>query len=288
LLPEELDAALFGLDAPERGSGPHPRAGGLLAAAGRGSLLLREVSELPFEVQPALFDVLQTRAWRQSLGGPKRPFAARVLATTSREVWALADDRSFHPGLFQRLASVLIRVPALRERRDDIPGLAHAMQAQLKRETGRAGRRLSAGALEVLERHDWPGNLRELRDVLTRLMLLGTREVVASDEVLGCLGNSARTVRPRRASSAPPPLAPSRSTRPKTSSLPAPKVSGIIAASLDSAALAERDRIEQALVRAKGHRERAAEMLGMSRTTLWTRMRLLGIDAESIRRRMAR
>ncbi len=281
--PEGLEDKLFGSSANAIGIGAaegddYGGSVGLLAAASGGTIILNELSELSIDLQPRLLHALETRRIRVTDGDEDREFRARVLATTARDIAALVDERSFHPGLFYRLGNVLIRVPSLRERAEDIPRIAEAMLVQVAIDSSRPSLRLSPEALSMMMGYEWPGNLRELRSHLTRLSLLSPTDIIGPDQLDFLVGrqSSSRLVPPvdsfgRRRSSVP--------RRPKTSSMPAPKISGVIAAALDDDARAERERIETALQAVGGHREKAAELLGMSRTTLWTRMRLLGIDA---------
>jgi DNA-binding NtrC family response regulator len=282
--PEQLERRLFGT-AESDGSfqeSPSQRHGALAIARG-GTLVLQELSELPAGLQPAILRVIEQGRFRPMNGRVDVPLNARVLATSERDISALLHDQSFHPGLFYRLAHALIRVPPLRERAPDLPRLARAILEQVAADAGRTDMELSAAAVEALSCHRWPGGIRELRSVLTRLTLLSEEAVISAGSVLVVMGDAVQ-----RDSDVVPARSRSGSRRPKTSCMPAPRISGIIAAALDEAALAERERIEEVLDRYEGHRERAAAALGMSRTTLWTRMRLLGLDMDSFRRQRAR
>ena len=271
--PEDLEATLFGK------SEGHT---GLMSAASGGTLLLQEISELGRDMQPKLLSVLETRKFRPLVGTSRLDLRARVPATTARDVGSLATGESLDAALFYRLASVIIRVPPLRERAVDIPAIAKALLAQVATDAGRPELRLSNGAEELLMHQEWPGNLRELRNVLTRLALLSAHDEIGADELLRTLVQT-ESVRPHHSSTISVVNKPN-ARRPRTSSIPVPRISGVITAALDETSRAERDRIEAALESAGGHRERAATMLGMSRTTLWTRMRMLGIHYERFRR----
>jgi DNA-binding NtrC family response regulator len=280
--PEQLEERLFGT-AEADGSfqeGPSQRHGSFAVARG-GTLVLRELSELPVELQPPVLQVLESRSFRPIRAASAVPFHARVIATTDRDTAALVNESALHPALFYRLANVTIRVPPLRERAADIPRLARAIMEQVASDAGRPGMVLGADAVSTLADYSWPGNLRELRNVLTRLALLSEDDLVDAPAITGIIG----TAGPRESGVL---RLPRSSRRAKASSLPAPKISGIIAAALDEPSRLERERIEEALALCEGHRERAADSLGMSRTTLWTRMRLLGVDSERFRKRRAR
>lgn len=279
--PALLEERLFGAQDPAMATDPSSPALGAFAQARGGTLVLRGIDDMPPELQPRLLAVLESRVFRPLGGRIDVPFRARVVATTDRDVSWLADSRNFLQPLFFRLASVMVRVPSLRERIQDMPRLARAILEQISADASRPGLRLSASAIDSLSRHTWPGNLRELRNVLTRLALLSDSITLEAPMLASILQAESLTNldgSPRRPSS----------RRPKTSTIPAPRISGIIAAALDGESRAERERIEEALASAEGHRERAAANLGMSRTTLWTRMRLLGIDADRFHKRRDR
>jgi DNA-binding NtrC family response regulator len=284
IAPEQLEERLFGTAEPDGSfqEGASQRHGSFAIARG-GTLVLRELSELSAELQPRILRVIEQGKFRPINGRVDVPFHARVLATTDRDISGLVDEQSFHPALFYRLASVLIRMPPLRERAADIPRLSRAILEQVAADASRPDMQLSQGAVEVLSGYNWPGNIRELRNVLTRLALLNDQDLIDAANVSAIVGAPGM----RDAIAAVPRARPS-SRRPKASSMPAPRISGVIAAALDQPSLAERERIEDALAHYEGHRERAAIALGMSRTTLWTRMRLLGIDMEQFRKRRAR
>ncbi len=273
--PEDLEDRLFG-------TGTVGKEGLLLAATG-GSLLLHEIGDLPATLQPRLYDVLESGVLVGSNGGPGRPVRTRVIATTSMDLEVQVDRDRFHAGLYFRLASVTVRVPPLRERAADIPRIAEAILAQVAADAGRPELRLSSAAMSELVRHRWPGNLREMRNVLTRIALLSPADLITPEELQRAGGT---TWSHRTTSSGSQAAVRPQGTR-RTSSTQVPRVSGIVQANLDEAARAERDRIEAALAAAEGHRERAAALLGMSRTTLWTRMCVLGIDHECFRKNRA-
>jgi DNA-binding NtrC family response regulator len=256
---------------------------GLLLAATGGSLLLHEIGELPARLQPRLYDVLDSGVLVNDLGGPGRPVRTRLIATTTSDLEALVDREAFHGGLYFRLASVTVRVPPLRERAADVPRIAEAILAQVASDAGRPELRLSAAAVKQLVRYNWPGNLREMRNMLTRIALLCANDLVGPEDLMRAGGSSW----PQRSATGTSSGTLSAVRVPgsrRTSSTQVPRVSGVVEANLDEPARAERERIEVALQAAEGHRERAAALLGMSRTTLWTRMCVLGIEPERYRR----
>lgn len=265
--PDSVERKLFGT-----GSGED----GLLATARNGTLLIREFSEIAPELQTKLETLIETRNYRPIGGDTDQRFEGRLIATSTMTVEELVDEALVDPGLAYRLASVSIHVPPLRERMDDLTRITDAVLAQVASDASRPGLQLTSGARQLVLEHPWVGNLRELRNVLTRIALLCPNDEIDSDDLARALGFPSAESRRSHRSGIRTRI---RSTRrPNNSSVPVPRISGLIAAALDESARAERERIEAALEAADGHRERAAAVLGMSRTTLWTRMRMLGID----------
>ena len=274
--PEDIEQKLFGtIDGED----------GLLAAARGGTLLLREFSEIQPAMQSKLQTLLETRTYRPVEGVSDLRFQGRILATSIVGADDLVSQYMLDPGLAYRIGTVTIRVPPLRERIDDLPRITDAVLAQVASDASRPGLHLSPGARQLLFEHPWVGNLRELRNVLTRLALLCANDEIDADDLARALGfPSAESRRSHKSGVRSRVRGNTNPRRPRNSSVPVPRISGLIAAALDEPARAERERIEAALEATDGHRERAAAVLGMSRTTLWTRMRMLGIDYDRFHR----
>ncbi len=140
----------------------------LASASGGGTIFLDELGELSLELQPKLLRVLEQREIRRVGGNRTIKIDIRVIAATKRDLLREVQQGKFREDLFFRLSVVPIRVPALRERKEDLPLLVHAFLKRINAEQGVAQRELDESAMSALVAHDWPGNVRELRNVLER------------------------------------------------------------------------------------------------------------------------
>lgn len=169
-----VESELFGH---ERGAftGATARRDGAFHAADQGTLFLDEVGELRIDVQAKLLRALESGEIRR-VGSTKAEFPdVRIVAATNRDLPAMVRAGTFREDLWFRLSVLTIRMPPLRERREDVPWLARALLERHHR-----GAALAPDALVRLERHDWPGNVRELRNVLTRAVVLGGSPITAA------------------------------------------------------------------------------------------------------------
>jgi DNA-binding NtrC family response regulator len=250
-IPRELaESTLFGH---ERGAftGAVGRSAGLAERAGEGTLLLDEVAELAPELQAKLLRLVQERSFLPVGAAAERRFAARLVCATHADLAARVRDGSFREDLFYRLNVIAVPIPPLRHRPDDVAVLARRLLAETTARFGLGPRHLGDTALAALAEHDWPGNVRELRNRIERAVALAEAEEIAAGD-----------------------LFPEAMLEPA-----APPATG--AASLEGALdEAARAAIQDALRRAQGSRAEAARLLGVSRTTLWKRMRELGISGE--------
>ena len=172
LAPEKFEAELFGVEA-----GPDsPRKLGVLERAHGGTLLLDEVSELPLEMQSKIARVLQDQSFERAGGTTRVKVDIRVLATTVKDLQAEIAEGRFREDLYYRLAVVPLRVPALKERREDIPALANHFLKHAAEISGLPARTLASDAVAALQAHDWPGNVRQLRNVMDWLMIMRSGE----------------------------------------------------------------------------------------------------------------
>jgi two-component system response regulator AtoC len=147
---------------------------GSFELAGNGTLFLDEVGDIPPHNQADFLRVLEQRTFRR-LGGEKDlPFEARIVAATNRNLREMVRQGEFRADLYYRLNVVPVALPALRQRREDIPVLAGHFLEMFARQYHKQGMSLSAGCLEVLAAHSWPGNVRELRNLIERLVLVNS------------------------------------------------------------------------------------------------------------------
>lgn len=235
---------------------------GLLEQANGGTLFIDEIGELPPELQPKLLRALESKQIRRIGTSEYRPFDARVVAATHRNLRAKIAEGSFREDLFYRLAVVELYVPALRERKEDIPHLVERFLSG--RSPPRSLADLPASTLSLLEAHDWPGNVRELRNTVARLVLFPE----LAEELIGSAGP-----RSERLMSAPPPStrfpAPPRAPGEPVQSEKA-KLGRLLQLSLPDAREAVLDELDRAYVAIKlkehgGNVSRAAEAMGISR-----------------------
>jgi two-component system, NtrC family, nitrogen regulation response regulator NtrX len=168
IAPETMELELFGAEAAE---GRNRKIGALEEAHG-GTLYLDEIADMPRETQGKILRVLVEQNFLR-LGGVTRVFVdVRILSSSSRDLAALIASGSFREDLFHRLAVVPVRVPSLSEHREDIPELVTFFMEQLSAMTGMPRRLIAEDAMAVLQTHDWPGNIRQLRNNVERLMIL--------------------------------------------------------------------------------------------------------------------
>jgi transcriptional regulator with PAS, ATPase and Fis domain len=245
-LPESLlESELFGY---ERGAftGAVQAKPGLLETAHGGTLLLDEVGELPLSTQVKLLRALEQREVLRL--GALRPRAVdvRLISATNRDLETEMAEGTFRSDLFFRIEGICLSVPALRERRAEIEGLAEAFLAEAGRREGRATLpRLSAATRRALQEHPWPGNVRELRNVMERALLLCSGAQIEPDQL--SLGHGRGTLR-----------------RP-------------FGSGRQGGQAHERERILDALACCAGNQSRAARRLGISRRTLISRLDAYGI-----------
>ncbi|MDP2963167.1 MAG: sigma-54 dependent transcriptional regulator [Sulfurimicrobium sp.] len=240
-IPENLlEATLFGY---EKGAftGAQQSQSGKFEQAQGGTLLLDEVSEMPLALQAKLLRVLQEREVERVGGRKAIPLDVRVLATSNRDLAAEVKRGRFREDLYYRLNVFPLEMPALRERLADIVPLAQQFISRFSAGFGRAGISLSEGAARQLTQYGWPGNIRELENVIQRALILAPGDLIEAEHL--------HLPQPERKE--PPPSGIELVTEPP----------------LDMKSL-ERAHIMEALAAVKGSRKLAAQRLGMSERTL--------------------
>ncbi len=267
-----LESELFGH---ERGAftGAVKAKTGLLEAANGGTVLLDEVGEMPLTTQAKLLRVLESREIMRVGSVETRAIDVRLVAATNRDLPSFVAAGGFRSDLYFRLNGITIRVPPLRERRAEILPLAQLFLAQASQGHPAA---FTPAALAKLESHAWPGNVRELRNVVERAVVLaGVSRVSGGSGSVDAEHLAVETmmfVQPLQA-------VPSRASRMSAPTEPPPAMFAPVAAGDLRADVEdfERKRIEQALVAAQGNQTRAAELLGISRRTLVSRLDAFGM-----------
>ncbi len=166
--PEGMEAELFGVEA----ATDQPRRIGALEEAHGGTLYLDEVADMPRETQAKILRVLVDQNFQRVGGSSRVSVDVRIISSTSRDLAEAITDGRFREDLFHRLSVVPIRVPSLAERREDIPELVQYFLEMTAASMGVSPRRVGADAMAVLQSHDWPGNIRQLRNNVERLMIL--------------------------------------------------------------------------------------------------------------------
>ena len=240
----------------------HP---GRFVLAHGGTLFLDEIGDTSPAFQVKLLRVLQDGEV-QPLGATQ-PVAVdvRIVSATNRDLATLVREGGFREDLYYRLRVVALELPALRDRREDVPLLAEHLLSRIALRRGKAACRLSRAALEALQAYDFPGNVRELENILERALVLCHGPTVRSDDLPPEVRRPAgERPRPATADGSVGPHAPGE---PAAGPPPAP------AAPADSA----RAAVLRALEEHRWERGRAAAALGISRATLWRRMKALGL-----------
>ncbi len=183
LNPARFEEELFGVEAGSDALAS-PRRAGVLERAHGGTLLLDEVSDMPLETQGKIVRALQDQTFERLGGSSRVKVDVRVLATTNRDLQAEIGSARFREDLYYRLAVVPIRMPSLKERREDVPDLARYFLERSAETSGMPGRELSTDALTALQAYDWPGNVRQLRNLMDWLLIMapgGTADSIRAE-----------------------------------------------------------------------------------------------------------
>ncbi len=253
ITPDRMETELFGVEA----NGADGRKLGALEDAHSGTLFIDDVADLPRETQNKILRVLVDQTFQRVGGGSKVAVDVRIVASTSRNLEVAIAEGTFREDLYHRLSVVPIRVPPLSERRDDIPSLIDYFMDQISQSTGLPKRRIGDDAMAVLQSHSWPGNVRQLRNNIERLMILAGGD---PDAVLD-------------ASMLPPdvgsmvPAMPNGGGGEQLMGLPL----------RDAREVFEREYLVAQISRFGGNISRTAEFVGMERSALHRKLKALGI-----------
>ena len=260
---EMLDAQLFGY---RRGAftGALDAFPGVIRAAAGGTLFLDEIGELSLDVQPKLLRFLESNEIHPL--GEAKPIHVdvRVVAATNANLEQMVSEGRFREDLFYRLDVVRLPVPALRERREEIPLLVQHYLDKFRRESQKAGLRVAEDTMEYLILYGWPGNVRQLANELRRLVALGEAGGILMPEHLSKeIAASRRTVPPSERDLAPTEFV--------------VRLDQPVVAAMEHV---ERTMIQHALKLTNNRMEEAAQLLGLSRKGLYLKRQRLGIDLQ--------
>ncbi len=266
-----LEAEFFGV-APGAYTGADRKGReGKFKLADGGTLFLDEIGDMPLAVQAKLLRALQEQEVEPLGSNQVLKVDVRVIAATSRDLAAMVADGRFRADLYYRLNVLPIRLPALRERLSDIEALADALLDDIARRSGLAPKALSAEALDRLAAHAWPGNIRELRNVLEQAALMTDEPVLQPSDVAAALG-SALPAGPRALSAV-------LETASRPGDVAAPPLPGEIVTTpasirplAEAVAALESRAILQALAATGGNKLAAARLLGIARATLYEKL----------------
>lgn len=255
LVPTLMESELFGH---EKGAftGALRSKPGLFQAANGGSIFLDEIGELPLEMQAKLLRVLQEKEIRPIGSNEQIPVDTRVIAATNRDLEAAYRAGTFRKDLYFRLNVVTVHLPSLRERRSDIPQLAHFF---LDRYAPGENVQISPAAIKSFLQYDWPGNVRELENCIARAVALGDHRSIELSDLPACIAAAED-----------------------------PDMSAQAAAELSTTALADLERmtILRVFEQAGGDKNVAGKMLGISRATLYRRLKRYNIPARSSQKQL--
>jgi two-component system nitrogen regulation response regulator NtrX len=245
--PERMEAELFGIE----GSGESEAKIGTFEQAHGGSLVLDEVADMPLETQGKIVRVLQEQTFER-VGGSKRvEVDVRVMATTNRDLQSEIASGRFREDLFYRLNVVPLRLPALRERREDIPVLARHFMQRAAAAAGLPNRPLGEDGMAALQAYDWPGNARQLRNVMDWLLIMAPGD----------------QREPLRADMLPPEIG---AITPAVLRLPLREAREVF----------EREYLLAQVTRFGGNISRTATFVGMERSALHRKLKSLGVNSE--------
>ncbi len=267
LAPQLMESELFGHKKGAFTGADCDRVGRFEAAAS-GTLLLDEISEIDLSLQPKLLRVLQEQSFERVGSSETIPSTARVLATTNRDLAREVSEGRFREDLYYRLAILPIHVPSLRVRKEDIPELFDYFLRRTCERLRRMTPRWNHDVLEPLLAYDWPGNVRQLEHLVTRITVFGEKESLGADDVTPLLLER-NSVEPRENAEVQPERAEYRLKESHVKRI----CSFTVGTRLEDV---EREMIEATLAHFDGHREKTAQSLGIGVRTLQGKLRQYG------------
>jgi two-component system nitrogen regulation response regulator NtrX len=255
ITPERMEMELFGT---EQLNGGQERKVGALEEAHGGTLFIDEIGDMPRETQNKILRVLVDQTFQRVGGNAKVSVDVRIVSSTGRDIEAEIAAGRFREDLYHRLSVVPIRVPPLAERREDIPDLVQYFIEQISQATGLPKRVIGEDAMAVLQSHDWPGNVRQLRNNVERVMILagGDQDAVITASML-----------PQDVGSMVPAM-PNGGGGEHLMGLPLREAREVF----------EREYLVAQISRFGGNISRTAEFVGMERSALHRKLKALGID----------
>jgi two-component system, NtrC family, nitrogen regulation response regulator NtrX len=254
ITPERMEIELFGVDQSNGGQG---RKVGALEEAHGGTLFIDEIADMPRETQSKILRVLVDQTFERVGGNTKVSVDVRIVSSTARNLESEIAAGKFREDLYHRLSVVPIRVPPLAERREDIPPLVDYFMDQISQATGLPKRKIGEDAMAVLQSHDWPGNVRQLRNNVERLMILAGGD--ASAEITA-------KMLPQDVGSMIPAM-PNGNGGEQLMGMPL----------REAREMFEREYLVAQISRFGGNISRTAEFVGMERSALHRKLKALGI-----------
>ncbi|WP_019197140.1 sigma-54-dependent transcriptional regulator [Afipia birgiae] len=254
ITPERMEVELFGIELSDGETGRKP---GALEEAHGGTLFIDEIADMPRETQNRILRVLVDQTFQRAGGTTKVSVDVRIVSSTARNLEAEIAEGKFREDLYHRLSVVPIRVPPLSERREDIPDLVEYFMDQISSATGLPKRRIGEDAMAVLQSHVWPGNVRQLRNNVERVMILagGDADAAITADML-----------PQDVGSMIPAM-PTGNNGEHIMGLPLREAREVF----------ERDYLIAQISRFSGNISRTAEFVGMERSALHRKLKALGV-----------